>query len=179
MRLVLRFLSSRYGIALVLAVVVLAVVGVAKTFISSTAAKVPVGPVVSPVSTAPASDASLGDDSIDDPSSDDPRPSLSASGPKASVVASRFIAAWLKHDGVSGDDWRATLRPNATDGLMAKLAATDPADVPADQVTGAITVEEQGAVDQATVPVNGGKVELRLVATAGRWKVDGIDWNPS
>jgi len=179
MRTVLRLLGTRYGIGLILAVVILGVVGIAKTFVGNRAANIPIGPVVSPVSTAAAPDASLGDDSVDDSAAAVPGPSVSANAPTADKVAARFMAAWLKHSGVTGDQWRAALKPNATTELLAKLNDTDPAGVPADQVTGPIQLIPQGSVTQADVPVNGGTVHLRLVVVKGRWQVDGIDWDPS
>ena len=112
MRTVLRLLGSRYGIGLILAVVVLGVVGLAKAFVGDRTPDVPIGPVVSPVSTAAAPDASLGDDSVDDTTSGVPGSSLSPNAPTADKVAARFMAAWLKHSGVSGDQWRTALKPN-------------------------------------------------------------------
>jgi hypothetical protein len=179
MRTVLRLLGTRYGIGLILAVVILGIVGVAKAFVSSQPADIPVGPVVSPVSTAAAPDSSLGDDSVDDSAAALPGPSLSANGPTADKVASRFMAAWLKHNGVSAEQWRAALKPNATTQLLDKLKDTDPADVPADDLAGALQIVTQGSVTQADVPVNGGTVHLRLVPVNGRWQVDGVDWDPS
>jgi hypothetical protein len=179
MRTVLRLLGTRYGIGLILAVVILGIVGIAKVFVDNRPTNIPIGPVVSPVSTAVAPDSSLGDDSVDDPATAVPGPSLSANTPTADKVADRFMAAWLKHTGVSGDRWRAALKPNATTELLAKLKDTDPAGVPADHVTGPIQLIPQGSVTQADVPVNGGTVHLRLVVVKGRWQVDGIDWDPS
>jgi hypothetical protein len=179
MRTVLRLLGTRYGIGLILAVVILGVVGIAKAFVGNRPANIPIGPVVTPVSTAAAPDSSLGDDSVDDSTTAAPRPSLSANAPTADKVAARFMAAWLKHSGITGDQWRAALKPNATTELLAKLKDTDPAGVPADQVTGSIQVVPEGSVTQADVPVNGGTVHLRLVVVKGRWQVDGVDWDPS
>jgi hypothetical protein len=179
MRTVLRLLGSRYGIALVLIVVVLAIVGVAKAFVSNGAGKPPIGPVVAAPSTPGPADASLGDDSEVDPSSSIAGPSLSANTPSAATVASLFMTAWLHHTGVNADQWRAGLEPNATASLMGELAGTDPEDVPASTVTGKIDTNDEGAIVEAVVPVNGGTVTLRLLAVSGRWKVDGVDWNPS
>jgi hypothetical protein len=179
MRTVLRLLGTRYGIGLVLAVVILGIVGFAKAFVDGRPADVPIGPLVSPVSTAAAPDSSLGDDSVDDSAGAVPGPSLSANAPTADKVASRFMSAWLKHNGVTGEQWRAALKPNATTRLMDELKDTDPADVPADELAGPIQIVAQGAVTQADVPVNGGTVHLRLVLVKGRWQVDGVDWDPS
>jgi hypothetical protein len=178
---VLRLLGTRYGIAVVLTVLVVVVVSVARGFFHVDAAnRDGVGPVVAPASTPAESDAELGDDGVAQPSeSAVPQPSVSAGGPDATTVATRFVNAWLKHTGVTGDQWRAGLSPNATPSLMTKLKDTDPAGVPASQVVGQIQVVNHDAVVEASVPVNGGTVTLTLVLQAGRWKVDGIDWGPS
>jgi hypothetical protein len=179
MRTVLRLLGTRYGIGLILAVVILGIVGVAKAFVGGRPSDIPIGPVVAPVSTAAAPDSSLGDDSVDDSAAAVPGPSLSANAPTADKVAARFMTAWLKHSGVTGEQWRAALKPNATTQLLDKLRDTDPADVPADQLAGQIQILPQGSITQADVPVNGGTVHLRLVVVKGRWQVDGVDWDPS
>src|SRR5689334_1920699 len=179
MRTILRLLGTRYGIGLILAVVVLGVVGVAKAFVGDRSPSIPVGPVVAPVSTAAAPDSSLGNDSVEDSPVAAPGPSLSAGAPTADKVAARFMTAWLKHAGVTGDQWRSALKPNTTTELLAKLKDTDPAGVPADQVVGPIQLIPQGSLTQADVPVNGGTVHLRLVVVKGRWQVDGVDWDPS
>src|SRR5262245_46533656 len=179
MRAVLRLLGTRYGIGLILAVVIVGVVGITRAVVGDRTANVPIGPVVSPVSTAAAPDSSLGDHSVDDSPTPVPGPSLSANAPTAETVAARFMSAWLKHSGVTGDQWRTALKPNATTDLLAKLKDTDPAGVPADRVTAPIQLVPLGSVTQADVPVNGGTVHLRLVVVKGRWQVDGIDWDPS
>src|SRR5690349_12166828 len=179
MRTVLRLLGTRYGIGLILAVVILGVVGVAKAFVGNRTPEVPIGPVVSPISTAASPDASLGDDSVDDTSSAVPGSSLSPNALAADKVAAKFMAAWLKHTGLSGDQWRAALKPNATAALLDKLKDTDPADVPADSLIGQVQIVSQGAITAVDAPVNGGTVHLRLVIVKGRWQVDGVDWDPS
>jgi hypothetical protein len=181
MRPVLRLLGTRYGIALVLTVLVLVVVGFARSILAGSASSHDqVGPLVAPPSTSAAVDSSLGDDSAVEPSmSADDQPSVSPGTPNPATVAGRFITAWLKHTGVSGDQWRAGLLPNATPSLMSKLKDTDPADVPASQLTGEVQTVSRGGVVEATAPVNGGTVTLTLVVRDGRWKVDGVDWGPS
>jgi hypothetical protein len=181
MRPVLRLLGTRYGIAVLLTLLVLVVVGVARGFLQTGAAdRDRVGPVVAPASTPPASDALQGDDSVVQPSDGAPaQPSVSAGGPDPTMVATRFVTAWLAHNGVTGEQWRAALTPNATPGLMAKLKDTDPAGVPANQVVGQVQIVNHDAVVEAAIPVNGGTVTLTLVLRDGRWKVDGIDWGPT
>jgi hypothetical protein len=179
MRSVLRLLGTRYGIALVLAVLVLAVVGAGKVFTSNGRASVPIGPVVAPPSTPAPLGPSLGDDSAVDPSASDASPSLSPGAADPATVAARFMTAWLKHTNVTPQQWRAGLAPNATTALMTKLTDTDPATVPASSTQGQIQTLDRGSVVEASVPVNGGTVRLRLVSVRGRWQVDGVDWEPS
>jgi len=181
MRTALRLLGTRYGIALVLVVVVLAVIGLGR--LTTTHQNDQVGPSIS-VSAIPTESASndleAGDDSLVEPDNGNASPSLSPGAADVSTVATAFISAWLRHTNVSGDDWRAGMMPNATPDLMAKLKDTDPGSVPADTIAGAIqTTDQGGAVWSASVPVSGGIVTLRLIAFHGRWQVDGIDWEPS
>lgn len=182
MRTVLRLIGTRYGVALILALLVLGIVGVGKALTGTHRAEVPVGPVVSPEVTAGPTGPTLGDDSLTDdigPTGSIAGPSLSANAPSPSTVASRFVTAWLHHTGVTAEQWRAGLAPNATSALMAKLKDTDPAGVPANSVTGQIETVDRGSFVEANVPVNGGTVRLRLLVINGRWQVDGIDWDPS
>jgi len=179
MRTVLRLIGTRYGIALILAFLVLGIVGIGKAITANNRADVPVGPVVSPETTPGPTGPTLGDDSLVDPTGSVAGPSLSANAPSPSTVASRFVTAWLRHTGVTADQWRAGLAPHATPALMAKLKDTDPEGVPASSVTGQVETVDRGSVVEANVPVNGGTVRLRLLAVNGRWLVDGVDWDPS
>jgi hypothetical protein len=104
---------------------------------------------------------------------------MSANAPNAATVASRFITAWLKHTGVTPEQWRNGLKPNATPALLDLLKDTDPADVPANTVTGDIKTVDRGSVVEADVPVNGGTVKLQVIPVNGRWLVDNIDWDPT
>src|SRR5262245_18151520 len=135
MRTVLRLIGTRYGIALVLALVVLGIVGIGKTLIGNNHAEVPIGPVVSPPTTPGPTGPTLGDDSLVDPTGSIAGPSLSPNAPSPTTVASRFVNAWLHHTGVTPEQWRAGLAPHATSALMTKLKETDPAGVPASSVT--------------------------------------------
>ena len=182
MRTALRLLGTRYGIAVALIVIVFGIVGVGRVMTNGRSAE-QVGPKVDPLPTPIASTSSnveSGDDALIEPGNANVSPSLSAGTPSVSTVANRFIEAWLKHSGVGGDQWRMSLSSNATPDLMIKLQDTDPGSVPADTVTGDITITDQGgSVWSAKIPVNGGTVTLRLVAAHGRWQVDGIDWEQS
>jgi len=187
MRTILRLLGTRYGIALILAVLVLAIVSIGKVVAGNIQANEPIGPVVSaPPAPAESVDPSLGDDSVTDPLDPEAgpsgntaaKPSLSPGAPDATTVATRFINAWLHHTGVTTEQWHAGLKPHATPALMAKLKEADPGGVPADSVTGPMETKAVGTDVVVTIPVGGGTVRLNLVVVGGRWLVDGVDWDP-
>jgi hypothetical protein len=177
MRTVLRVLGTRYGIALILTLIVLGVVGVTRTFLGTTTEDDRQGPVIETSATPVATGPTLGDDSEIETSERPPQPSVSAGAASAEAVAERFLTAWLKHTGVTAEQWRAGLGPHASQALLAKLKQTDPAGVPADRITGQLRVDRrEAALVQVTVPVDSGTVTLRVLAIGGRWQVDGVDW---
>lgn len=171
MRLVLRALGTRYGIALVLLVVVLGVValfrGIAGNEREPTAAPVP------PASPRVAGNGTpLDTDNRVEP----PSPSIAdTTRLEASATALSFTAAWLRHTGVTGAQWRSGLAPYATSGLLDRLAQTDPAVVPADRTDGEVTlIVKDPALLTARIPLDVGILELTLIIVAGHWRVDGI-----
>jgi hypothetical protein len=177
---ILRWLGTRYGVALVLVVLIVGIVATARTFVDG-GSRNEVGPLLDPVTTAPAASPTLGDDSEFEPSSAPPEsPQLSPNAAPPATVANQFVTAWLKHTGVTAAQWRAALTPHATAALMSKLKDTDPAGVPAQRVTGDVRVEMRSpSLAEVTIPVDSGMVRLRLVPNAGRWKVDFLDWGRS
>ncbi len=167
-----RVLRSRYGIALLLAIVILAIVGAAKLFAGP--ARPDGGLPVGNASGIPQPTAADDGESVPLPT-----PTLVTSPGAAAPdqVATAFATAWVNHRGVAADRWLAGLRPYATAALAAKLAGADPATVPADRVTGpAKLIPRAESFVDAAVPVDSGTLRLRLVATGGRWFVDGVDW---
>jgi hypothetical protein len=165
---------SRWGVALVIAVLVLAIVGVGRIFSDGTAGRPPLA--------APSPEPALSvnpddEDSVISPGPP-PSPTTSPGTAQPEAVAYTFASAWVNHENVSAKSWHDKLVPNATKDLSEQLADTDPADVPASRVIGRpelIPVGE-GLVD-AVVQVDSGRVTLRLVAPDGRWLVDGVDWD--
>lgn len=168
---------SRWGVALVLAILVLAVLGVGRIFAGDGDSGSAVGPAVSP---APALSVDPDDeDSVISPEPP-PLPTTSPGTAQPEAVAYAFAAAWANHSGVSAKVWHDRLVPNVTKNLSEQLADTDPADVPASRVVGRpeLVPVGEGLVD-AVVTVDSGKLTLRLVAPDGRWLVDGVDWADS
>ena len=177
MRTVLRLLGTRYGIALVLTLVVLVVVALGRTVLDdgrNSPSNNAVGPTVAPVPTSADPFSSLGDDGVDE--SVTATPSLSKGASDAAAVALRFGTAWLRKPGVTGEQWRAGLKPDASTELMASLADTDPADVPTAKITGPVQLKANESATVARIPAEGGTIVLGLQASGGRWQVTSLDW---
>jgi hypothetical protein len=176
MRHALRLLGTRYGVALVLCLLVLGVVGLFRGVAGSRRAE-PVAPVIT-TSSRPVIDPAAGDDGPAEAAGNVvATPSLSAGATAPSTVANAFVGAWLNHTGVTAQAWLAALTPYATQGLIAKLTGADPAGVPANRATGAVQLNTRdAALVEATIPVDSGTVRLRLLVDKGRWRVDGVDW---
>jgi len=175
MRQVLRLLGNRFGVALGIVVVVAAVVAVARVAGAPPPAPPPAGTAAAP-STALSAEPDDGQDS--------PEPAISPStspGTAAPLaVAASFTTAWLHHTGVDPAQWLAGMRPYCTDSLAAELTGVDPAGVPASRTAGpAQLVPQDATFAQVVVPLDSGTLTLRLLATAGRWLVDGVDWQRS
>jgi hypothetical protein len=169
-----RVFRSRYGVALLLAVIVISIVGSAK-LVGGTADQ---GGVLPPPPSPPAVtvDPTTGDDGVVSPKPP-PAPVTSPGTAKPVAVARAFTLAWLRHRDVTAEQWRAALLPHSTEALSGKLADVDPVGVPADRITGDLKIVPRGkAFVEVTVPVDSGLVRLRLVAPEGRWLVDGVDW---
>jgi hypothetical protein len=177
MRPVLRLLGTRYGIALVLTLLVLGAVGIARS-VTGTYQNAPLaGPATEPsLSSSNSAGPTAGNDSVPTPESPSP-PLTSPGAAPPEQVAADFTRAWLKHDGVTSAQWRQSLAKYATPALLEKLKDTDPAGVPAKRTTGPVTLQNRAATFvEAILPVDSGTLRLRLLATNGRWLVDGVDW---
>jgi hypothetical protein len=170
-----RLLRTRYGIAVVLAVVVLAVVGIARL---AAPGERPAGGIrVDATADVPSPvDPTAGDDGeVTPPPAENPVTSPGAAAPE--TVAMSFASAWLDHRGVDGPAWLARLRPFATAGLVEDLTDVDPVGVPADRITGTLQlIPRSSSLVEVTLPVDSGELRLRLLAENGRWLVDGVDW---
>jgi len=166
---------SRWGVAIVLFVLVLAVVGIGRLFADDNGTgrtSVDAG--------SPAAAPSVNPDDEDTVISPGPPPMPTTSPGTAlpEAVAYAFAGAWVDHEDVTAKAWRDRLVPNATKELSDDLSGTDPADVPASRVNGRPTLVPigEGLVD-AVVETDSGKLTLRLVAPEGRWLVSAIDWD--
>ncbi|MEU8000860.1 hypothetical protein AB0B66_06850 [Catellatospora sp. NPDC049111] len=166
-------LRPRTVVALGLAGVVAVIVALGKLF--GDAAPPVTSSVQPPVAVPSVVDPHEGDDGLIqiDPT---PSPMKASNGPQALSVATKFAQQWIKHDR-KADAWLDSLRPHSTETLVAELDGVDPAGVPANRITGPARMEALAdAFVEVVIPIDAGLLRLRLVATQGRWLVDGIDW---
>lgn len=172
-----RIFRSRWGVALVIAVLVLAVVGLGRVFSDG---RDTAQPVVNAGSPAPGISADPNDDDSVISPAPPPSPTTNPGMAQPEAVAYAFAAAWTDHKNVSAKTWLDGLIPNSTRNLSEELAGVDPADVPADRVLGRPSVVPVGdGLVNAVVTTDSGKLTLRLVAPEKHWLVDGIDWDPA
>ena len=171
-----RIFRSRWGVAIVLGIIVLAIVGIGRIFADSDTDR----PSLSTGSPAPAISVDPSeDDSIVD-TAPPPSPSTSPGGAQPEAVAYAFASAWVDHQNVTSKTWRDRLLPNVTKNLADKLEGVDPTGVPADRVVGRPSlVPVSATVVNAVVTMDSGKLNLRLTSPDGHWLVDGIDWDPA
>lgn len=170
-----RIFRSRWGVAIVLVVLVFAVIGLGRLFSNGKNDSPAVG------SGSPATVASVNpsDDDGDISSEAPPTPSTGPGKAQPEAVAYAFASAWIDKK-VSAKTWRDQLLPNSTQKLADELKGVDPASVPADRVIGRPNVAAVNSdLVTAVVTMDSGKLSLRLTAPDGQWLVDGIDWDPA
>jgi hypothetical protein len=171
-----RIFRSRWGVALVIVVIVAAIVGIGRLFSDGRATV----PSLGGGSPAPAISVDPSDDDSVIDSGPPPSPSTIPGRAQPEAVAYAFASAWANHQNVTPKSWRDRLLPNATKNLADELSGVDPAGVPAERVVGRPSlVPVSETVVNAVVTMNSGKLSLRLVAPDGHWLVDGIDWEPA
>lgn len=176
---VLRLIGNRYGAAVSILVVIAVVVAFGKLVGGSrnTPLTGPAPPAA--VETAPpgASTSPEPDDGLGPGQDAAPSASMSPGAAGAQTVAVDFAKAWLNHHNISAGDWHKGIAKYSTKTLADRLDGVDPGSVPADQMTGAATVDDQESsyVDVA-IPCDSGTLVLRVVVDHGHWLVDGVDW---
>jgi hypothetical protein len=174
-----RIFRSRYGVAFLLVLIVVGIVGSAKLIGTPAGQNTGVLPRAPEPAYTTTVNPTAGDDGVVS-SKPPPSPVTSPGTARPIAVARAFTLAWLHHRGVTAEQWRAGLLPHSTQALTGRLADTDPGGVPADRITGDPELIPRGeAFVEVAVPVDSGRLLLRLIAPEGRWLVDGVDWERS
>jgi len=168
---------TRVGLTALLLVVVVSVVGVGRLRSAPGGAHRP--PLGATTGQKPvlATEPTAGDDGVRS-MPPPPEPVTSPGGSPPVVIALAFANAWIDHRGVSPEQWHSALRPYATVELVEKLTGVDPIGVPADRLTGEPALIPHAAnLVEVVIEMDAGKLRLRLTGPAGRWLVDGVDWD--
>ncbi|MCP2326271.1 hypothetical protein HDA40_004778 [Hamadaea flava] len=169
-------LRSRVGVALALAVIVVILVGAARLF-GDSSSNTGWSPDSSGQSGAEiATTKSYGPDDGVVSAMPTVSPSVAKGAAPPNQVALTFAASWLERTR-SADKWLDALRPHCTQQLIDQLKDVEPSSVPASKVTGEVTlVIYSESAAQASIPLDSGRLVLRLVGPSGHWFVDGVDW---
>ncbi|MBM2617194.1 hypothetical protein JIG36_16700 [Actinoplanes sp. LDG1-06] len=171
-----RIFRSRWGVAIVLAVIVLAIIGIGRLFAGDDGSQ----PSLGTASPGPVVSADPKDDDSVIETDPPPSPSTSPGRAQPEAVAYAFASAWADHQNVTPKAWRAQLLPNSTSKLADELDGVEPESVPAERVIGRPSlVPVSETVVNAVVTMDTGKLSLRLISPDGHWRVDGIDWDPA
>src|SRR5215471_6700029 len=164
-----RLLANRYGVALGLIVIIAVIVGVGKA-LGAAALTLPTGSATGAAVSTASAEPDDGQDSPDAPLA----PSTSPGAAVPQSVAVSFATAWLHHDGVSGQAWFSAVSRYSTESLKNELTGVDPAGVPASQITGPPSdIPHDASFVEIAMLVDSGTLTLRLLASHGRWLVDG------
>lgn len=177
MRTLLRLLGTRYGLSLVMVVLVLVVVAAFRGIVGQRQ-DANSGPALPTLSASPRE--SVPDDGLAVPSNGGTPTLTAAVAAEVKARATSFATAWLRHSGVDATQWHKGLAPHGTSTLLARLKNVDPKSVPAERVAGEMRLNAVNqALVEASVPLDSGALELTLVLVNNQWKVDAVGWEPA
>lgn len=93
--------------------------------------------------------------------------------PAGLAVADTWSRLFVTHPpGTTTQQWLDRLRPYTTDEFIAVMADVDPANVPANAVTGSLQPGESTATSlKVRVPTDSGNIELIVISTPQNWRV--------
>jgi cell division protein FtsN len=88
-------------------------------------------------------------------------------------VATQWAQKWVNHpDGMTAEQWLEGLRPLTTEEYIGVMATVEPANIPATKVTGPPVAKESYTTSvKATVPTDGGNIDITLISTPQGWRV--------
>jgi hypothetical protein len=180
MRRAIAFITTRYGIAGLIALIVLAVLIGAQVFGHGSGHTSAPGSVAAPATSAGSSASGMPDDGLAGSASPD-APVVRPGQPGPLEVATSCATAWLTHGPtVTPDAWWQAVTRYTTTSLAAKLKGVDPQGVPASRVVTAAQLSDHAAAwADVVIKVDSGILTLRTLSGASGWRVDGIDWTRS
>lgn len=92
---------------------------------------------------------------------------------EALTVAEAWGKAWVRHpEGTTAQMWLDGLRPYTTEEYLVEMATVDPANIPANKVTGP-PVPKQSFTSSVTanLPTDGGTLAITVIDTPQGWRV--------
>lgn len=100
-------------------------------------------------------------------------PTPAAPAAEALEVATLWAKAWVNHpEGTTNEQWLAGLRPYTTEEYVAVMATVEPGNIPATEVTGPAEATSSFTTSvEVTVPTNGGRLAMTVIATPQGWRV--------
>jgi hypothetical protein len=100
-------------------------------------------------------------------------PVSAPAAPAALQVVQEWGSAWVNHPvNMTNQQWLAQLQPYTEPEILPQLATVDLANIPATQVTGApVVVTSYTSSVVATLPTNGGNLQITVVSTPQGWQV--------
>lgn len=95
--------------------------------------------------------------------------------PAGVQLAERWGRLWVDHPpGVDGHQWAGRLQPFTTAEFQPLLSSVDPANVPADAVTGpAVPLRSTAGSMDVRLPTNAGDITVQLIRSPAGWRVAG------
>lgn len=104
-------------------------------------------------------------------------PTSAPPSPKALEVATKWATAWVNHPkGITSEQWLEGLEPYTTDEYLPVMSSVDPANIPAEKVTGKpVAVNSFTSSVEVDVPTDGPTLRITVVSTDDGWRVAGYD----
>jgi hypothetical protein len=101
------------------------------------------------------------------------QPSSAPAAPQALETATAWAQAWVFHPaGTTNERWLDRLRPHTTEEYIGVMATVDPANVPANAVTGpAVAKLSFERSVEVEVPTDNGTLRITVIKTDNGWKV--------
>jgi len=168
----LRIIFSRYGIVVIILVLVLGVIALANR-----RQETPLDGTNGADGSDATSEAVTADDGFATDDCEDDGCFTDEELPQEAVgQAVVFAETWLNPNGYGAQDWLDSIRPFLTEDTAALMEGVDPETVPATEISG----EPAPDGPKVAIPLDTGTLTLTMVeVSGGDWLVSAIDWEQS